>query len=69
MYVIVDPCVAASNFLETNQLPAYYLDQVAEFIIKNAGVFQGQVNSGTGDPFTGEGEREISVKQRSGLQY
>jgi len=49
----VDPYEAAEDFLGTNQLPAYYLDQVAEFIINNAGEFQGSIAAGGGDPFTG----------------
>ena len=51
--VPVDPYVAAEEFLETNHLPAYYLDQVAEFIVKNAGEFQGTLAAEGGDPFTG----------------
>lgn len=46
--------MAAEEFLDTNQLPSYYLDQVAEFIITNAGEYQGGIQTIQGDPFTGE---------------
>ena len=59
--VSVDPYVAAEIFLETNHLPAYYLDQVAEFIIKNAGEFQGEVAARGGDPFTGEVLKGVQI--------
>ena len=36
-----------------NGLPDMYLDQVAEFITQNAGEYQGPVDSGPTDPFTG----------------
>lgn len=51
----VDPYVAAEDFLSTNNLPSYYLDQVAEFIVQNAGEYQGAIQGATplGDPFTG----------------
>lgn len=50
-----DPYVAAEDFLGTNNLPAHYLDQVAEFISQNAGEYQGSVGATQGaDPFTGE---------------
>jgi phospholipase A-2-activating protein len=48
-----DPYVAAMEFLEANGLPEMYLDQVAEFIVQNAGEYQGPVASGPADPFTG----------------
>ena len=41
------------EFLEANGLPDMYLDQVAEFIIQNAGEYQGPVASGPADPLTG----------------
>lgn len=48
-----DPYVAAENFLSVNNLPSYYLDQVAEFIIKNAGEYHGPSSTAPADPFTG----------------
>ena len=55
VFPTVDPYLAAENFLSTNNLPAYYLDQVAEFIVQNAGEYQGNIGSAQGaDPFTGE---------------
>lgn len=50
-----DPYVAAHNFLEKNFLPAAYLDQVVDFILKNsqeAATLQ-TGNSDYVDPFTG----------------
>ena len=59
----VDPYLAAENFLSTNNLPAYYLDQVAEFIVQNAGEYQGNVGSAQGaDPFTGESSAELEMR-------
>ena len=49
----VDPYVAAEGFLEANHLPSFYLDQVAEFIVQNAGEFSGHLSAAAGDPFTG----------------
>lgn len=49
-----DPYVAAENFLSVNNLPSYYLDQVAEFIIKNAGDYHGPSSTTAADPFTGK---------------
>ena len=49
-----DPFVAAENFLSANNLPSYYLDQVAEFIIKNAGEYHGPSSTTAADPFTGK---------------
>ena len=49
-----DPYVAAENFLSVNNLPSYYLDQVAEFIIKNAGEYHGPSSTAAADPFTGK---------------
>ena len=54
----MDPYLAAEDFLSRNQLPSYYLDQVAEFIMQNAGQYRGQVAQTQGDPFTG-GSRYI----------
>ena len=50
---LVDPFVAAENFLSANDLPAHYLDEVAEFIIKNAGDYSGPSSTVAADPFTG----------------
>lgn len=51
---LADPYVAAENFLSVNNLPSYYLDQVAEFIIKNAGEYHGPSSVTATDPFTGK---------------
>lgn len=48
-----DPFVAAENFLSANDLPAHYLDEVAEFIIKNTGDYHGPADTAVADPFTG----------------
>lgn len=50
-----DPWMAAQQFIHKNNLPQVYLDQVANFVIKNsenAGVTEGQA-PGYIDPFTG----------------
>lgn len=54
-----DPWAAAQNFIHKNNLPQAYLDQIANFIVKNSDtpVIQ-QGNSGYQDPFTG-GSRYI----------
>ena len=49
-----DPFVAAENFLSANDLPAHYLDEVAEFIIKKAGDYRGPASEMAADPFTGK---------------
>ncbi|KAF9373341.1 hypothetical protein CPC16_001895 [Podila verticillata] len=50
--VTENPYTAAQTFLDKHDLPQVYLDQVADFITKNArAVSQGSV--ATGDPFTG----------------
>jgi hypothetical protein len=51
---IENPFMAAQRFLETNELPPSYVDQVVQFIEKNTG----GVNLGSGgeeyvDPYTG----------------
>ena len=56
-----DPYVAAENFLTANDLPAHYLDEVAQFIIKNAGKYRGPPSTGVTDPFTGMGRPTTSV--------
>ena len=48
-----DPYASAMDFLQANGLPDMYLDQVAEFIIKNAGEYHGPIASGPVDPLTG----------------
>lgn len=53
-----DPWLAAQRFIHKNDLPQVYLEQVANFIIKNANL--GALPAMTGethfaDPFTGEG--------------
>ena len=56
-----DPYVAAEDFLSTNHLPSYYLDQVAEFITTNAGEYHGAMETSHGDPFTGKGVAAASL--------
>jgi phospholipase A-2-activating protein len=46
-----DPFVAAERFLSANDIPSWYLDQVANFIMENAEVHY--VSPGIHDPFTG----------------
>lgn len=53
-----DPWLSAQKFIHKNDLPQVYLEQVANFIIKNANLntlpsMSGEHN--VGDPFTGEG--------------
>eukprot|EP00794_Sanderia_malayensis_P016237 gene16236-17875_t len=49
-----DPWLAAHKFLEANEISPMFLDQVANFIIKNTeGVTIGQSQPGFTDPFTG----------------
>lgn len=53
-----DPWTVAQSFIHKNELPQAYLDQVANFIIKNsenAPIIDTVVNSSFQDPFTGEG--------------
>lgn len=53
-----DPWMAAQNFIHKNELPQAYLDQVANFIIKNsdnAPVIEKSLTNSFQDPFTGEG--------------
>ena len=51
--VTENPYTAAQQFLDKYELPQGYLDQVADFITKNASaVSQGEVAS-AGDPLTG----------------
>lgn len=53
-----NPYQAAQDFINANELPQDYLDQIANFIITNAkGVTLGDTNTGSsvGDPFTGGG--------------
>lgn len=52
--LLADPYVAAENFLSVNNLPAHYLDEVAQFIIKNAGEYSGFSSTSGADPFTGK---------------
>ncbi|XP_043643403.1 phospholipase A-2-activating protein [Drosophila teissieri] len=49
-----DPWQAAQTFIHRNNLPQAYLDQVANFIVKNSGsVPMEQAPTGYQDPFTG----------------
>ncbi len=55
-----DPWHAAQAFLHRHNLPQDYLDTVANYIIKNAGLSQSDLPSTSGgggfsDPFTGGG--------------
>ena len=50
-----NPYSAAQKFLESNDLPLSYLDEVVKFIEKNtAGVNIGGGNNQYVDPFTGD---------------
>ncbi|KAI4461369.1 phospholipase a-2-activating protein [Holotrichia oblita] len=48
-----DPYKAAHLFLDKNMLPAVYLDQVVDFILKNAQTDTPSLNPDYVDPFTG----------------
>lgn len=52
-----DPWLAAQNFIHKNDLPQTYLEQVANFIIKNANISEvpTTITEGFADPFTGGG--------------
>ncbi|XP_046812182.1 phospholipase A-2-activating protein isoform X1 [Lucilia cuprina] len=65
-----DPWHSAQAFIHRNNLPQVYLDQVANFIIKNSNNAPVQVNSTTGayhDPFTG-GNRYVPGSSNSNFQ-
>ena len=49
-----NPFTAAQRFLEKNDLPLTYIDQVAQFIEKNAGGVNLGGNDNLVDPYTGE---------------
>jgi phospholipase A-2-activating protein len=50
-----DPWLAAQKFIHKNDLPQVYLEQVANFIIKNANLTSMPAsNQGFADPFTGK---------------
>lgn len=49
-----NPFTAAQRFLEKNDLPLSYLDQVVQFIEKNTGGISLGGNDDYVDPFTGE---------------
>ena len=52
--IVDDPWMAAHKFLEDNELSPMFLDQVANFIMKNTeGVTLGQQETAVSDPFTG----------------
>lgn len=54
--LLENPFQAAQTFIETNELSQSYLEEIANFIIKNAQVVTlGETtnNSGFADPFTG----------------
>jgi phospholipase A-2-activating protein len=48
-----DPYDAARRFLNQNELPMYYLEQVAQFIMKNTGAKPTSIDPNYSDPFTG----------------
>lgn len=51
-----DPWLIAQKFIHSHELPQVYLDEVANFIIKNSdNAPVVSVASGFADPFTGEG--------------
>lgn len=53
-----DPWIVAQSFIHKNELPQTYLDQVANFIVTNAGSTPVIETSSSGsyyDPFTGDG--------------
>ena len=61
--VTENPYTAAQTFLDKHDLPQAYLDQVAEFITKNArAVSQGETAS-VGDPLTGMSLTGITLAQ------
>jgi phospholipase A-2-activating protein len=49
-----NPFTAAQRFLEKNDLPLTYLDQVVQFIEKNTGGINLGGNDDYVDPFTGK---------------
>lgn len=54
--MLENPYEAAQKFLQSNDLPGSYIDEVVKFIEKNtAGVQLGSSNTGSGDPYTGAG--------------
>ncbi|KAH8930088.1 WD-40 repeat-containing protein [Atractiella rhizophila] len=58
-----NPYSAAQRFLQTNELPLGYIDQVVQFIEKNtAGVNIGSTNNAFVDPYTGEGLTIVSIR-------
>ncbi|KAH8293200.1 hypothetical protein KR044_011962 [Drosophila immigrans] len=65
-----DPWKAAQAFIHRNNLPQAYLDQVANFIVKNSTGAQPAArpaNSGYQDPFTG-GARYVPGSSQSNVQ-
>ncbi|EDW03341.1 phospholipase A-2-activating protein [Drosophila grimshawi] len=65
-----DPWQAAQQFIHRNNLPQAYLDQVANFIIKNSDNAQtviAQPTTGYQDPFTG-GSRYVPGSSSSNVQ-
>jgi phospholipase A-2-activating protein len=49
-----NPFTAAQHFLEKNDLPLTYIDQVAQFIEKNAGGVNLGRSDNFVDPYTGK---------------
>jgi phospholipase A-2-activating protein len=62
-----NPYGAAQKFLERNELPSTYVDQIVQFIEKNtAGVNLGSgSNNEFVDPFTGKSWFSIAIKKCS----
>lgn len=68
--VTENPYTAAQEFLTRHDLPQVYLDQVADFITKNARAVSQGAAAATGDPLTGkliskfQGSFNICLKEK-----
>lgn len=60
-----DPYTVAQKFIHDHDMPQVYLDQIANFIYKNAGVKQQPSGGGVVDPFTGGGAYSTSSNNDS----
>ncbi|KAH7047719.1 phospholipase A-2-activating protein [Linnemannia elongata] len=65
--VTENPYTAAQEFLTRHDLPQVYLDQVADFITKNARAVSQGAAAATGDPLTGGSRYTPSQNTSSGL--
>lgn len=64
-YVLENPWTAAQRFLQANELPLSYLDEVVKFIEKNtAGISLGGGGNQYSDPYTGA---DTLVKKSRGI--